>query len=184
VAYIHNLSGLHENRPLHLHAVEPGNLVCSYWRSIRIVPIDYQSKRRDVYTAAQRRRCDVVVAWRIFRWEGEPQRKLQKTRLPRLDLGHQSHLYIEKQLESRHLYPASPLPPIRIPTQPDDRTSRMRRPTSHVHTATERAVHGDRINRIRPRRPVMSLSFPTLPDSLDLPARHFVFLYTFGWGCA
>ena len=30
---------------------------------------------------------------------------------------------------------------------------------------------------IRPRKSVMSLSFPTLPDSLDLPARHFVFLY-------
>ena len=32
-----------------------------YWRSIRIVPIDYQSKRRDVCTAAQRQRCDIVV---------------------------------------------------------------------------------------------------------------------------
>ena len=50
-----------ENRPLHLHAVKPGNLVCSYWRSIRTVLIDYQNKRRDVYTAAQRGRCDVVV---------------------------------------------------------------------------------------------------------------------------
>ena len=50
-----------ENRPLHLHAVKPGNLVCSYRCSIRIVPIDYQSKRRDVYTAAQRGRRDVVV---------------------------------------------------------------------------------------------------------------------------
>ena len=33
----------------------------SYWRSIRIVPIDYQSKRRDIYTAAQRGRRDMVV---------------------------------------------------------------------------------------------------------------------------
>ena len=50
-----------KNRPLHLHAVKPGNLVCSYRRSIGIVPIDYQSKRRDVCTAAQRGRRDVVV---------------------------------------------------------------------------------------------------------------------------
>ena len=41
--------------------VKPGNLVCSYRRSIRIVPIDYQSKRRDVCTTAQRGRRDVVV---------------------------------------------------------------------------------------------------------------------------
>ena len=27
--------------------------------------------------------------------------------------------------------------------------------------------HGNRTNRIRPGKPVMSLSFPTLPDSLD-----------------
>ena len=33
-------------------------------------------------------------------------------------------------------------------------------------------------------RPVISLSFPALPNSLDLPARHFVFLYIFGWGYA
>ena len=53
--------GLHENRPLHLHVVEPGNLAYSYWRSIRIVLINCQSKYRDVCTAAQRRRSDVVV---------------------------------------------------------------------------------------------------------------------------
>ena len=41
--------------------MKPGNLVYSYRRSIRIVPIDYQSKRRDVCTAAQRGRRDVVV---------------------------------------------------------------------------------------------------------------------------
>ena len=55
-----SLIGLRKS-PLHLHAVKPGNLVCSYWRSIRIVLIDYQSKRRDVCTAAQRGRRDVVV---------------------------------------------------------------------------------------------------------------------------
>ena len=41
--------------------MKPGNLVYSYRRSIRIVPIDYQSKHSDVYTAAQRGRRDVVV---------------------------------------------------------------------------------------------------------------------------
>jgi hypothetical protein len=54
----------------------PGNWQL-HWRFIRIVSIDYQSKRRDVCTAAQRRRCNVVVAWRVFRWEGEPQQKLK-----------------------------------------------------------------------------------------------------------
>ncbi|OCK86940.1 uncharacterized protein K441DRAFT_671546 [Cenococcum geophilum 1.58] len=35
-----NDPGLHENRPLHLHAVEPGNLADSYRRSVRVVLID------------------------------------------------------------------------------------------------------------------------------------------------
>ena len=56
--------------------VEPRNLADSYRRSIRIVPIDCQSKRRDVCTAAQRGRRDVVVSWKFFHWEGEPQREL------------------------------------------------------------------------------------------------------------
>ena len=43
--------------------------------------------------------------------------------------------------------------------------------------------HGNRTNRIHPGKPVMSLSFPILPGSLDLPAQHFVFLYIFSWGC-
>ena len=65
--HIFNFIGLHENRPLHLHAVKPGNLACSYRRSIRIILIDCQSKRRDIYTAAQRGRCDVVVvSWKFF----------------------------------------------------------------------------------------------------------------------
>ena len=50
-----------KNRPLHLHAVKPGNLADSYRHSIRIVLIDCQSKRRDVCTAAQCGRSDVVV---------------------------------------------------------------------------------------------------------------------------
>ena len=44
-------------------AREPG----SYRRSVRIVPIDCQSKRRDVCTAVQRGRRDVVVvSWKFF----------------------------------------------------------------------------------------------------------------------
>ena len=63
---VYTHTGLHENRPLHLHAVEPENLADSYWHSIRIVPIDCQSKRRDVCTTAQHWRCNVVVVWRKF----------------------------------------------------------------------------------------------------------------------
>jgi len=51
-----------------------------YWCSIRIVLIDYQSKRRDVRTAAQSRRCNMVVV-KNFRWEGEPQRRFRNTTL-------------------------------------------------------------------------------------------------------
>ena len=58
---LYYITTCHENRPLHLHAVEPGNLADSYRRFIRIVPIDCQSKRRDVCTAAQRGRGDIVV---------------------------------------------------------------------------------------------------------------------------
>ena len=58
---VNNLFRALKNRPLHLYAVEPGNLADSYRRSVRIVLIDCQSKRRDVYTAAQRGRGDTVV---------------------------------------------------------------------------------------------------------------------------
>ena len=37
-----------------------------YWCSIRIIPIGYWSKRRDVFTGARRGRCDVVVTGKIF----------------------------------------------------------------------------------------------------------------------
>ena len=74
--------------------------------------IDYQSKRRDVCIAAQRWRCDVVMAWRIFCWEGEPQWKAQKQPV---------YLYTEAtyvctlklRLKLWHLHPAQPLPPVR-----------------------------------------------------------------------
>ena len=57
-----------------------GNLADSYRRSIRIVLIDYQSKRRDVWGVGAATSC----WWRgeFFRREGEPQRKLQKWPLP------------------------------------------------------------------------------------------------------
>ena len=79
---------------------------------------------------------------------------------------------VYRKSDSSHgIYIRRPPPPIRALIQPGDRTSRVRRPTS---------LHGDRTNRIRPSRSVMSLSFPILPDSLDIPARHLVFLYIFG----
>ena len=65
-----------KNRPLHLHAVEPGNLADSYWRSVRIVLIDCQSKRRDVCTAAQRGRGDTVVSWKFFTGRVSPNENL------------------------------------------------------------------------------------------------------------
>ena len=87
----------------------------------------------------------------FFRWEGEPQRKLQKRPL-RLGLGR--HVCISKiLLEPRHL---SGVPLLLY---------------EHLYSpATERAYTAtERTNRIRSRRSVMSLLFPTLPDSLDLP---------------
>ena len=83
--------GLHENWPRASTRWPPGNWQL-HWRFIRIVSIDYQSKRRDVCTAAQRRRCNVVVAWRVFRWEGEPQQKLKNDQ----------YVYTPKLLESVH----------------------------------------------------------------------------------
>jgi hypothetical protein len=53
---------LHENRTLYLYAVEPRNLA---------VLLAFYC--RDVYIAALRQRCDVVMVWRIFLLE--PQRK-------------------------------------------------------------------------------------------------------------
>jgi hypothetical protein len=42
-----------------------------------VEPIDYQSKHRDVCTAAQRLRSDVVVVGRKFSLGGEPQQKFK-----------------------------------------------------------------------------------------------------------
>src|SRR6266702_7628175 len=56
-------------------AREPGSYDgCSIW----IVSIDYQSKRRDVCTAVQRLRSDVVVVVRkIFYWGVSPSKKFE-----------------------------------------------------------------------------------------------------------
>ena len=56
-------------------AREPGSY---YWCSIWIVSIDYQSKRRDVCTAAQRLRSDVVVVvvWKFFTGGWAPAKSL------------------------------------------------------------------------------------------------------------
>jgi len=64
-------------------AQEPGSYS---WCSIRIVPINYQSKRRDMRTAVQRRRYDVVVVRMFFCWEDEPQQKLKNTVITSLNV--------------------------------------------------------------------------------------------------
>ena len=59
---------------------EPGKLAVIYQYSISTVVANCQSKLRDVHTAAQRRRCGVVVAGRIFMQEGEVPEEVQKQR--------------------------------------------------------------------------------------------------------
>ena len=103
--------------------MEPGNLVDSYRRSIRIVPIACQSKRRDVCTAAQRGRGDTVVVVKIFHWEGEPQRELDTattTSFTYTPIDHSNHgIYLQRRnplllmrynsiYTVRHLYAAKP----------------------------------------------------------------------------
>ena len=156
-----------KNRPLYLHAVKPRNLVCSYWRSIRIVPIDYQSKRRDVYTAAQRGRRDVVVvvvvSWKIFTGRVSPNENSTQLLLQLLRL----YVHSNWSFEARHLLPpASPLPPVR-------RTTTVH--GTYTYTAIERTVYA-------PGSLWWASHSPSYPNSLDLP-RYFVFLYIFGWGC-
>jgi len=84
--------------------VEPGNLADSYRRSIRIVPIACQSKRRDVCTAAQRGRGDtVVVSWKFFTGRVSPNENSTQLLL---------RLYVHSNwsFESRHL-PTAAQPP-------------------------------------------------------------------------
>ena len=135
-------SGLHENRPLHLLVVEPGNLVCSYWRSIRIVPIDYQSKCRDVYTAAQHQRCDVVVAWKKILLGGWAPKKVSKPWLLCLDLSHQSHLYIENTTWATASIP-------RVPPFFYMNTYTAWRPNKPHAATDEPCTYGDRTSRTR-----------------------------------
>ena len=159
-----------ENRPLYLHAVKPGNLVYSYRRSIRIVPIDYQSKRRDMCTAAQRGRRDVVVvvvvSWKNFTGRVSPNENSTQLLLQLLRL----YVYSNWSFKVRHsLPPASPFPPVR----------RTATSTRHLHlhsTAIERTVYA-------PGSLWWASHSPSYPNSLDLP-RYSVFLYIFGWGYA
>ena len=81
--------------------------------------------------------------------------------------------YLFRYTWSTALNGVPPLPPIRIPTRPNEPHAA----TDEPRMATERAVYGDRPNLIRPRKSVMSLSFPTLPNGLDLPTRYFISLY-------
>ena len=159
-----NLQGLHENRPLHLHVVEPGNLaVLLAFHQDRANRLPEQTQRR-VYSCAASALRPGGVAWRIFRWEGEPQRKAQKRPL---------RLYVYSRLY--------------IGLHPNHRIYIRRYPSSRTafnYKCTAPTRHGNRTNRIRPGKSVMSLSFPILPDSLNIPARYSVFLYIFGWACA
>ena len=108
--------------------------------------------------AARARRHGGIV--KIFHWEGEPQRELDTATMSLRTFDHSNHgIYLQRP----------PFLPYSI---------RIHYMALLHGTATERT------NRIRPGKSVMSLSFPTLPDSLDIPTQHFIFLYIFGWGCA
>jgi len=64
-------------------AREPGSY---YWCSIGIVLIDYQSKRRDVRTAAHRWRCNKWARRRSFFTGRVSPNKASETRLARLNI--------------------------------------------------------------------------------------------------
>jgi hypothetical protein len=124
------IKGLHENRPLHLHTVEPGNLavILAFHRG-RANRLPEQTQRR-VYSCAASALRRGGVAWRIFRWEGEPQRKAQKRLL---------RLYVEATHVCTSVY-------IRIIAStsgvtPSSHTA-FNYSTQHLHgTATERTVY-------------------------------------------
>lgn len=68
--------GLHENQLLHLHAAEPENLaVLLAFHQDRAIRLPEQTQRR-AYSSCARRRCNVVVAWRIFCWVSSPLYKI------------------------------------------------------------------------------------------------------------
>ena len=146
---------LHENRPLHLHAVEPRNLADSYRRSIRIVPIDCQNKRRDMYGSAARAQRHGGIM-KIFHWEGEPQQKLNTA------ITSQRTFQLIIQTTASTSVP----PPLLLYGIP-------------LHYTALIYGMATKLNRIRHRKPIISLSFPILPSNLDLPTRHFIFLYVF-----
>ena len=136
----------------------------SAFRQDRANRLPEQTQRR-VYGSAARalRRGGGGGIVKIFHWEGEPQRELDTATTTT------TSLRILQLIIRSTASTTSGAPPF-LPYG--------------VQLYTAPTQHGNRTNRIRLGKPVMSLSFPTLPDSLDIPARHSVFLYIFGWGCA
>ena len=142
--------------------VEPGNLaVLLAFHQDRANRLPEQTQRCVYSCAASALRCG-GVAWRIFCWEGEPQQKAQKRPL---------RPYVKATYVCTLVY-------TQIITSTSGATIL---PVRHLTTSAQH-LHSNRTNRIRPRRSVMSLSFPILPNSLDIPMRYSVFLYIFGWG--
>lgn len=83
---------------------------------------------------------------KIFRWEGELQQKGSRHSYTRL-------LRTRRFIRINGIYLRRP------PFLPYGMQLQYTAPTRH----------GDRTNHIRPGKSVMSLSFPILPDSLELP---------------
>ena len=138
-------------------AREPGRQLSAFYQD-RANRLPEQTQRR-VYGGAAR-------AWRHgsgivknFHWEGEPQREL--------DIATTTSLRIFNHLNHGIYLRRPPFLPYGILLY-------------GTYTPTR---HGNRTNRTRLGKSVMSLSFPILPGSLDIPMRHSVFPYIFGWGC-
>ena len=141
--------------------MEPGNLaVLLAFRQDRVNRLPEQTQRRAYsYAASALRRSGGVE--NFFAERVSPNGNFKND--------HHYHVSIRLVCSNlQHLPPTSLLPPVRY---------------TLYYTAP---IHGmaTEPNRIRPGRPIMSLLLPILPDGLGLPARHFVFLYIFGWGCA
>ena len=113
-----------------------------------------QTQRR-VYGSAARvlRRGGGV---KIFRWGVSPSKKAQ-------DIAIHVFSYTSVYLNQRHLHLRRP------PFLPYGR---------QYNTTYSTYTNGNRTNRIRPGRSVMSLSFPTLPEQPGLTARYSALLYT------
>ena len=117
-------------------------------------------------TATQRRRCNVVVAWRVFRWEGEPQQKLKNDQ----------YVYTPKLLKSVH----------RITTRATASTSGVRLYyTAPIHTArqlnepyTPREVYDEPLIPYPTQQPGLTRAVFRLPLHLWLG----VCIGDLGWG--